>query len=86
MLFAPVAGGGLAYLGNALAHLLQWFTPHHVDIGVSGGHFDRGVGGAGEVDRQLLYRLDQGQVVFDVVVGALVVERFMAGPGVTQYL
>ncbi|MNJ65357.1 hypothetical protein D3C77_613660 [compost metagenome] len=53
---------------------------------MSGGHFDRGVGGAGEVDRQLLYRLDQGQVVFDVVVGALVVERFMAGPGVTQYL
>ena len=43
VLLAPVAGGSLAHLGDALAYLLQRFAPHHVDVGVLGGHFNRGV-------------------------------------------
>ena len=34
----------------------------------------------------MLHRFDQGQVVFDTVVSALVIEGLLAGPGVAQYL
>ncbi|MNP49646.1 hypothetical protein D3C76_1438470 [compost metagenome] len=82
VILPPVTGRGLAHLGNALAHLLQWLPPHHVHIGVFRRDLHRRVRSAGEVHRQLAHRLDQGQVVFHPVMLAVVVERCGLRPGV----
>ncbi|MNT77524.1 hypothetical protein D3C72_2166500 [compost metagenome] len=43
VLLTPMASGGLAHLGDAFAHLLQRLAPHHVDVGMLGRDFYRGV-------------------------------------------
>lgn len=80
----PHASG--PHTGDRVPRLIQGFPPERIDIRVFGGEFDGDVRRATEIDRnmRLLQRLDPRERVFHLIIGALVVERRVSGPGPTQ--